>query len=125
MSNLNLAGRYNRAIHGTDNPLGGGADILESVSDGGVYYRLAAGTGTLVTGTIAVATGLNAVTAFTASLNSSGDTATGASEVTSLRVNTIVTGSVTVAGLYHSATTNIDIASASGTSNFYWIAVGT
>ena len=87
--------------------------------------KFAAGTGTLVSGTVVVQTGLTSVLSFTTSLiTSTGTTATGATEVTELFVPSITTGAVTVNGSYHSATAAINLISVSGTSAFYWIAVG-
>ena len=87
-------------------------------------YRVAAGTGTLVTGAVIIATGLNTVQSFTASLSRSTGAATGATEVNTLYIGSITTGAVTVTGAY-AAATGVTIVSASGTSVFYWIAFGT
>ena len=88
-------------------------------------YRVAAGTGTLVTGSVVVATGLNTVLAFTASVSRSTGYATGATEVNIINVGSITTGAVTCTGAYNSYTTGAATLSASGTSVFYWIAFGT
>ena len=88
-------------------------------------FRFAAGTGSLVTGTLVVATGLTTVLAFAPVLNGTGASATGATEVDTLLVSSITTGAVTVQGAYHSGTAAVQLASVSGTATFYWIAVGT
>ncbi len=86
--------------------------------------KVTAGTGTLVSGTVIVATGLTSVLAFSAALIGTGATATGATEVERLVVASITTGAVTVNGSYHSATAAVTVQSVSGTAAFYWIAVG-
>ena len=85
--------------------------------------KFAAGTGTLVSGTVAIATGLTSVLSFSASLQGTGASSSGVTEVAELVVSSITTGSVTVVGSYNAAT-GVRIASVSGTSAFYWIAVG-
>ena len=100
-----------------------GTNLLETAAIDGPF-RFAAGSGALVTGSLVVTTGLNSVTAFTCSLNSSGDTATGATDAEQVRVTAITTGAVTVGKLTHSATAAIALATASGTASFYWIAIG-
>lgn len=88
--------------------------------------RMTAGTGTLVTGSIVVATGLATVLGFVATIEgNTGNTATGVTEVEYIRVTSITTGAVSCLGLYHSADASITIASASGTATFRWIAFGT
>lgn len=120
MSTRSLTQRIVRVNAGTDK----GADIAEVATDGGAH-RFAGGSGTLVTGTAVVATGLTAVTAFVAVPLATGATATGATEVESIRIQSVTTGAVTVVGIYHSATASIALESASGTSTFRWLAVGT
>ena len=88
-------------------------------------FRMAAGTGTLASGTVVVATGLATVLGFTAMLSGTGATATGATEVESLHASSITTGAVTVTGSFLTANAAESTASASGTSAFYWFAVGT
>jgi hypothetical protein len=87
-------------------------------------FRMAAGTATLVSGTVAVATGLNSVVAFTANVIKATGAATGAAEVTSIWVGAITTGSVTVTGSFNSFVTGSATPSASGTASFYWVAFG-
>src|SRR5882724_9612616 len=68
-------------------PAGSGTTELNfalGVTSSGARY--AAGTGALVSGTVAVATGLTSVLAFTATLVGTGATATGATEVERLVV---------------------------------------
>lgn len=97
--------------------------LLLGPSTSGV--RLAAGTGTLVTGTLIVATGLSTVLGFVANLVQTGATSSGAAEAESISVVSITTGAVSVVGRYHSATAAISLQSASGTAQFYWLALGT
>ena len=59
-----------------------GGDIPEV--DDSAAYRLKCGTGTLVTGAVVIATGLNGVNFFAATITSTGVTATGAAEVETL-----------------------------------------
>lgn len=87
--------------------------------------KFSAGTGTLVTGTIVIATGLTLCTSFTATMIGTGATATGAAEVERVTVASITTGAVSVVGSYHSATAAVMVPSASGTGSFYWQAYGT
>ena len=87
-------------------------------------YRIAYGSGALVTGTLTVQTGLNVVDGFFATLiNQTGASASGVTEVSSIVVNTITTGAVAVIGSYNAAT-GVRIASASGTATFAWVAIG-
>ena len=88
-------------------------------------FRMAAGTGTLASGTVVVATGLATVLGFTGILSGTGATASGATEVDSVVVASITTGAVTVNGQYHAAEAATGVQSVSGTSAFYWFAVGT
>ena len=88
-------------------------------------FRYAVGTGTLVSGTVAVATGLATVLAFNATVYGATGFATGATEVSRIIVGTITTGSVVVTGAFNSYTTGADTLSASGTATFYWLAFGT
>ena len=117
-------------INSSDNlphiiPIGSGtAEVVIPVATSTSGARFAAGTGTLVSGTVIVATGLTSVLSFAASLSGTGAAATGATEVTELFVASITTGAVTVNGSYHSATAAVNVQSVSGTSAFYWVAVG-
>lgn len=85
--------------------------------------RMAAGTGTLVSGAVVIATGLTSVLGFSANLSSTGTTATGATEVCFLFVSSITTGAVTVQGAYQTSA-DFTQASVSGTGVFYWTAIG-
>ncbi len=87
--------------------------------------KIAYGTGTLVSGTVTVATGLTLCTAFATTLIGTGATATGATEVERLVVASITTGAVVVNGSYHSGTAAVCVQSVSGTAAFYWVGVGT
>jgi hypothetical protein len=86
--------------------------------------KIAFGTGTLVSGTVVVATGLTACTAFFATLQGTGASSSGVTETSEIVVSSITTGAVTVTGSYNAAT-GVRIASASGTTVFYWMAYGT
>ena len=97
-------------------------DLVSTPTTNG--WRTAAGSGTLVSGTATIATGLDTVRSFTASLSRTTGAASGVTEVDSIYVGTITTGSVVVTGAY-AAATGVTIMSASGTSVFYWLAFGT
>ncbi len=86
---------------------------------------LAYGSGVLVTGTATIQTGLASVSAFWPVLTGTGTKSTGATEVNTLQVHTIVTGSVIVQGFFNSFATGASTISASGTAAFNWIAIGT
>lgn len=124
MGNFNLNQRVTRLNQGINpiNASDASDDILSTPSASGPRY--AAGSGTLVSGTVAIATGLNSVASFTATLVGTGATATGATEVERLVVASITTGSVTVNGSYHSGTAAVCVQSVSGTASFYWSAFG-
>ena len=86
----------------------------------GVGPKIVGGLGTFVSGAATIATGLTKVVAFQVEILATGS-ATGATEVTNAFVTgTPATGSVVVQG-YRLATTT---ASASGTGQFYWLAIG-
>ena len=88
-------------------------------------FRFAAGTGTLASGVVVVATGLATVLSFTTTMSSTGATATGATEVETVYVDSITTGAVTVAGAYHSGTAAVMVPSTASSNVFYWLAFGT
>mgnify|MGYP001607975796 CR=1 FL=1 len=123
MASFNLAQRWARLQRGVALPIEASDDLVSTPTVGG--YRFAAGTGTLVSGTVAVATGLNTVVGFSANVNRSTGVATGVTEVNAIWVGSITTGSVTVTGSFNSFVTGAATLSASGTSSFYWIAFGT
>lgn len=87
--------------------------------------KIAYGTGTFVSGTVTIATGLTLCTAFAATLIGTGATATGATEIERCVVSSISTGAVVVNGSYHSGTAAVCVQSVSGTAAFYWLACGT
>ena len=97
--------------------------VAVSLSTSG--FRFTAGTGTCVSGTVVVATGLATVLGFVATLEGTGATATGATEIDTLFVSSITTGAVTVAGSYHSATAAVQVVSTASSSTFRWFALGT
>ena len=88
-------------------------------------FRTAVGTGTLVSGTVVVATGLTSVLGFVGTVYGATGFATGATEVSRIIVGSITTGAVTVTGAYNSYTTGADTLSAAGSATFYWLAFGT
>ncbi len=87
--------------------------------------KLAWGTGTFVSGTVIVATGLTLCSSFATTLIGTGATATGATEIERVVVASITTGAVTCNGSYHSGTAAVCVQSVSGTAAFYWVACGT
>ena len=124
---FSVLSRMNRAIQGNagQNASDVSDDLVSTPSSSGP--RVAAGTGTLVTGAVVVATGLATVTAFTASVKepATGTYTTGANEVHSINVKSITTGAVSVDGVFNSLATGAATVSVSGTATFYWIAFGT
>ena len=126
MGSLNFYQRFNRMQQGgtpnAQESISASDDLISTPSAG---YRVAAGTGTLVSGTVAIATGLNSVVGFVANVIKSTGAATGAAEVNSIWAGAITTGSVVVTGSFNSFVTGSATPSASGTASFYWIAFGT
>ena len=98
------------------------AVVLAATASG---FRVAAGTGTLVTGAVVVATGLTTVLACATAQYGATGFATGATEVHTTFVKSITTGAVTVGGIFNSFATGAATVSVSGTATFYWIAIGT
>jgi hypothetical protein len=86
---------------------------------------LAYGSGVLVSGVATIATGLSTVNVFTANLTGTGAKTTGAAEIATLQIHTIVTGSVIVQGFFNSFVTGTPTISVSGTNTFAWMAIGT
>ncbi len=105
----------------------GTTEVVVAVAAQASGFKFAAGTGTLVTGALIVATGLSTVLGFTATVKepATGTYLTGATEVHSINVKSITTGAVSVDGIYNSFTTGAATVSVSGTAVFYWLAVGT
>lgn len=87
--------------------------------------KIAAGSGTLVTGTAIVATGLTTVKGFSAAVRGATGFATGATEVHEIQIVSITTGAVSVQGVFNSFATGAATISASGTATFNWVAFGT
>ena len=98
-------------------------DLVSTPTPNG--WRVAAGTGTLVSGTATIDTGLNTVRSFTANVNRTTTPTTGAGEVAEIWVGTITTGSVDVTGAFNAFAPGAATISASGTSTFNWLAFGT
>lgn len=124
MANQNLYQRFIRMQGG--GPLNApelSDDIITTPSSSGP--RFAAGTATLVSGAVVVATGLNTVTSFTATLKTATGFSTGATEVSNFTVVSIATGAVTVNGLFNAFATGAATVSVSGTATFNWLAFGT
>ena len=130
MPNFNLQQRWERMSAGKVLAIGTEVDdeLVSTptlVAAGSTGYRVAMGTGTLASGTVAVATGLRSVVAFTADVSRTATPTTGAAEVNQIWIGTITTGSVVVTGSFNSFVTGAATVSASGTASFYWLAVGT
>ncbi len=87
--------------------------------------KTAYGSGALVSGSGTVATGLLTVASFQAEVYGATGFASGATEVSSIIVASITTGSVSVKGVFNAFTTGAATLSSSGTATFYWQAVGT
>lgn len=125
MANFNLYARFMRMNNG-QNPVNAADvsdDIVSTPSASGP--RVAAGTGTLVSGAATIATGLTSVTTFIGTMKGATGFATGATEVSGLNVSSITTGSVVVNGVFNSFATGAATISVSGTGTFTWIAFGT
>ena len=101
------------------------AYIRDQTNSGASNRLMAYGSGTLVTGSVVVATGLTAVTAFVATQQGATGFATGATEAFTVQVSSITTGAVTVRGIFNAFVTGAATLSSSGTAGFYWIAIGT
>lgn len=136
MAGLNLWTRWTRMQAGTANSVNDLADLVDAnsglsqlqaikdVTNTGAG-KVAYGTGTFVSGTVTVATGLTLCTSFIATLIGTGATATGATEIERVVVASITTGAVVCNGSYHSGTAATCVQSVSGTSAFYYVALGT
>ena len=85
---------------------------------------MAYGSGVLVTGTATIATGLTSVAAFACNITGTGTKSSGATEVCTLQVASITTGSVVVQGFFNAFVTGASTISVSGTAPFQWIAIG-
>lgn len=94
------------------------------LNGGSTALYLKAGVGTLVTGAVTIATGLDSVSAFQATLFGATGFATGATEVSDLLIASIITGAVVVKGLFNSFVTGAATISVSGTGQFHWWAIG-
>ena len=108
-------------------PAGTGSSLIPFVLGltGVTGAKIAAGSGTLVTGTVIVATGLTTVKGFVATVYGATGFATGATEVHEIQVVSITTGAVSVQGIFNAFVTGAATISASGTATFYWLALGT
>ncbi len=82
------------------------------------------GTSTFVSGVVTVQTGLRSVACFNTMLIGTGAHASGVTEIAEIQVDVVpATGAVSCIGVYGAAT-GVTITSVSGTSSFYWMAVG-
>lgn len=133
---FNLLNRLARVQGGTSNLSGDAADLVDVTSGLAQLQaikditqtgagKIAYGTGTFVSGTVTIATGLTLCTAFAATLIGTGATATGVSEIERVVVASITTGAVLCNGSYHSGTAAVSVQSVSGTASFYYVACGT
>lgn len=93
--------------------------VLSATASGA---RVAGGTGTLVTGTAAITTGLTTVLSFTCSQTTQ-PTGTGVNS-DQILVPTWATGTVTVTAYSVSTITGATIAASGSTGSFSWIAIG-
>lgn len=103
----------------------GGEPQVPYVNGGGQALQLRSGVGTLVSGSVTVATGLSSVAAFQATIFGATGFATGATEVSDLLISSITTGAVLVKGLFNAFVTGAATISVSGTGQFHWWAIGT
>ncbi len=89
--------------------------------------KMAGGSGALVSGTGTVATGLTTIKgiSFTVNQPATGTYPTGVSEVHSINIVSVTTGSVVIQGVFNSFTTGAATVSVSGTAGFRWVAFGT
>lgn len=132
----NFFNRFSRVNQGYGSTSGDAADLVDvtnglnqlqaikDITQTGAG-KIAYGTGTFVSGTVTVATGLTLCTAFAATMIGTGATATGATEIERVVVASITTGAVVCNGSYHSGTAAVCVQSVSGTASFYWLACGT
>ena len=120
----NLYQRWTRMNAG-QNPVNASDVSDDIVTTPSTAFRFAAGTGTMVTGTATIATGLTSVVAFVADFTSSG-AGTGTSGNQQIYY-AATTGSVLATAFYISAVgASGAVAAASGsTGTFAWFAVGT
>ena len=122
---LNVLDAINRA--GKDrlpNVLDANDSVVASVS-GALNQKISYGSGSLVTGSAVIATGLASVLGFAVTLNGPTGFATGATEVSGLLVSSITTGAVTIKGIFNAFVTGAATISVSGTAGFTWVAIGT
>jgi len=120
----NFYQRYLR-MQGNQNPVNASDVSDDLLSTPSAAFRQAAGSGTLVSGTATIATGLNSVLSFNTILNGPTGFATGATEVSDIIVASITTGSVIVKGTFNAFVTGAATISVSGTGGFFWQAMGT
>jgi hypothetical protein len=133
MANFTLWNRLSRINGGTNLLPGDNSDLvdtsqglsqlqgLKDLTNTGAG-KFAAGTGTLVTGAVIIATGLTSVTSFQATLIGP---ATGASGAQIIQTTSITTGAVTVGGFFASTVTGSMVAATTATGAFFWMAYGT
>ncbi len=120
----NLYQRWTRMNAG-QNPVNASDVSDDIVTTPSASFRIAAGTGTMVTGTATIATGLTSVVGFLANFSSSG-AGTGTSGNQEIYY-AATTGSVLCTAFYVSAVgASGAVAAASGcTGSFAWLAIGT
>jgi len=110
-------------------PAGSGTGVVPFVLGlaGVTGSVVAAGSGALVSGTGTVATGLTTIKGITFTVNTpaTGTYLTGATEVHSINIVSVTTGSVAIQGVFNSLATGAATVSVSGTASFRWVAVGT
>lgn len=91
---------------------------------GADQLRIAYGSGSLVSGSATVNTGLSSILAMDASILGATGFSAGATEVSSVFVSSVTTGSAVIKGIFNSFVTGAATISVSGTGQFTWIAVG-
>lgn len=120
----NLYQRFTRMQAG-QNPVNASDVSDDLVTTPSASFRIAAGSGAFVSGSATIATGLNSVLSFAATLNGPTGFATGATEISDTIVSSITTGSVVVKGTFNAFVTGAATVSVSGTGGFFWVAYGT
>ena len=129
-----VASETNAPFHvdSTDNipyliPAGTGTSLVPLVLGlaGVTGAKIAAGSGTLVSGVVTVDTGLTTVKGFSAAVRGATGFATGATEVHEIQIVSITTGAVAVQGIFNAFVTGAAPISVSGTATFNWVAIGT
>lgn len=94
------------------------------LNGGSTALYIKSGVGTFVSGAATIATGLDSVNAFVATIFGATGFATGATEISDTIISSITTGSVVVKGTFNAFVTGAATISVSGTGQFHWWAIG-